>query len=354
MVFLGFVFFKSLNVIYLILSAYIISIAMEAVIDMFQRTKLSRWLSIAIAYLLLIIFLLSGVGLILPFLVNQFTDIINTLLIKVNTLNLRLQTEWLVEVLKSSGLLSKYLQKEVFHDFSDPTLITNLQNTIQSIISQTAKMRSSYAQSLWNFAVNFVTWFATALTNWLILITLSVLFSIEKKSVIRFIASLWWEKKYKYIYVKLEKIYKQLWIWLKSRLFLSLFMAVALYASLWILELFGMSIPNKVSLSLILWLLDIVPYIWPIIGSIPLIIAGLTGFGWLWWAITAWISIIINLIENNVLIPVLMSKTLGINTVVVFISMILGGMIMWLIGILLAVPIAAIITLLFEKDLQVE
>ena len=48
----------------------------------------------------------------------------------------------------------------------------------------------------------------------------------------------------------------------------------------------------------------------------------------------------------------MMNKSLGINTVVIFISMILGGIIMGFLGILLAVPIAAIITLLFEKDFE--
>ena len=57
--FLGFVLFKSLNVIYLILTAYIVSIAMEAIIDIFEKIKISRGLAIAMAYLLLIIFLLS-------------------------------------------------------------------------------------------------------------------------------------------------------------------------------------------------------------------------------------------------------------------------------------------------------
>jgi predicted PurR-regulated permease PerM len=45
-----------------------------------------------------------------------------------------------------------------------------------------------------------------------------------------------------------------------------------------------------------------------------------------------------------------MNKTLGVSPVVIFIAMILGGMIMGLTGVILAVPIAAIITLLFEKD----
>lgn len=351
-VFLGFILFESLDVLYLILTAYIISIAMEAVVDIFVRLKVKRWLSISIAYFLLIIFLLSGIFLILPFILNQITEIINVLLTKINLFNIRLQNEWLIEILKSSWLLSEYIKKEIFHNFADPALITNLQMQIQTSISQLAKMWTNYAQTLGNFAVNFVTWFATILTKGLIVLTLSVLFSIEKISVMRFIASLGGEKKYKYIYIKLEKIYKKLGIWLKSRLLLSLYMAVALYLSLWALELFGMSIPNKVSLALILGLLDIVPYIWPIVGSIPAVIAWVMGFGIWWWIIVWVIASLINIIENNVLIPLLMSKTLGINTVVIFISMILGWMIMWLVGVLLAVPIAAIITLLFEKDFK--
>jgi predicted PurR-regulated permease PerM len=61
--------------------------------------------------------------------------------------------------------------------------------------------------------------------------------------------------------------------------------------------------------------------------------------------------LVINAIENNVIVPLMMNKSLGINSVVIFISMILGGIIMGFLGILLAVPIAAIVTLLFEKEL---
>lgn len=350
LVFLWYILFKSLDVLYLILTAYIVSIAMEAVVDMFQRIKFKRWVAIAVAYILLILFLLSWIVLILPFLFNQISDIINILLVKINSLNIRLQNEWLIEILRSNWFLSKYIEKEIFNNFTDPYLISNLQEKLQQSISEIARTWTNYAQTLGNFAVTFVTGFATFLTKTLIVVTLSVLFSIEKISVMKFIASLWGEKKYKYIYIKLEKIYKKLWIWLKSRLLLALYMAVTLYLSLWILELFGMSIPNKLSLALIFGLFDIIPYVWQLVWSIPAIIAWLTWFGIRWGLIIVGIAALINTIENNVLIPIFMSKTLWINTVVIFISMILGGMIMWFVWVLLAVPIAAIITLLFEKD----
>jgi predicted PurR-regulated permease PerM len=61
---------------------------------------------------------------------------------------------------------------------------------------------------------------------------------------------------------------------------------------------------------------------------------------------------LINMIESNILTPVIMNKNLWINTIVIFVSMILWGLLMWVLWILLAVPIAAIITLMFEKELD--
>jgi predicted PurR-regulated permease PerM len=45
--------------------------------------------------------------------------------------------------------------------------------------------------------------------------------------------------------MKLERIYKKLGIWLKSQLFLCIFMGVTMYAALWILALFGIDLPQK-------------------------------------------------------------------------------------------------------------
>ncbi len=349
-VFLGYILFKSLDVIYLILTAYIISIAIEVVVDLFERMNISRWISITLTYILLVIFLLSGFVLIAPFLLNQITEIINIFIVKLNTLQTSLQTKGLVEVLKSSGLLSHYVQQEIFHDFSDPALVQSIQVKIQTSISKISSMWTSYAQSIGNLAVSFVSGLFSFIVNWSIVLTLAVLFSIEKVSVIKFIASLWWEKKYKYIYVKLQKIYKQLWIWLKSRLLLSLYVAIAMYASLWILSAFGIDLNSKASLAIILWLLDIVPYIGPVVGWIPAVLAWTTDYGIWAWVIITWVIFLINTLEANIMTPVLMNKSLGVNTVVIFICMILWGLIMGVTWILLAVPIAAIITLLFEKD----
>ncbi|MEI6426064.1 MAG: AI-2E family transporter [Candidatus Absconditabacteria bacterium] len=351
MAFLGYVLFSSLDILYLILAAYIVSIAIEAVIVLFEHYHLSRSMSILISYLLLVIFLLSGFVLIVPFVINELTSVINILLAKLNTIQALLQTQTIEQTIASIPLIPHALRQEILHMLSDPATSVQFQTKIQTTINQFSSAWKDYAQSLGTFAVNMLTGVFTSFAKGGIVITLSVLFSIEKISVMKFISSLGGEKKFKYIYTKLEKIYKQLGIWLKSRLLLSVYIGLAMYVSLWIMQLFGMDIPSKLSLSIILGLLDIVPYIGPFVGGIPAVLIGLTHYGAIGGLIMAGIILFINTIESNILIPFMMNKSLGINSVVIFISMILGGIIMGFLGILLAVPIAAIITLLFEKDI---
>lgn len=94
-------------------------------------------------------------------------------------------------------------------------------------------------------AVTAVGTFFTFVTQTSIVLTLSVLFSIQKDSVMKFIARLGGEKKYKTIYMKLERIYKKLGIWLKSQLFLCVFIGVTMYGALRILAIFGIDLPQK-------------------------------------------------------------------------------------------------------------
>jgi len=57
---------------------------------------------------------------------------------------------------------------------------------------------------------------------------------------------------------------------------------------------------------------------------------------------------IIQQFEGNILIPVLMNKTLGLNPLLVFVCMLFGGLIMGVFGTLLSVPIAVIFSVLLQ------
>ncbi|MEI7563596.1 MAG: hypothetical protein WCJ39_08440 [bacterium] len=63
--------------------------------------------------------------------------------------------------------------------------------------------------------------------------------------MMKFISGLRGEKQYKFVYMKLERIYKKLGIWLKSQLLLCIFIGLMVYLGLWIISWCGMDIPQK-------------------------------------------------------------------------------------------------------------
>jgi predicted PurR-regulated permease PerM len=60
--------------------------------------------------------------------------------------------------------------------------------------------------------------------------------------------------------------------------------------------------------------------------------------------------------EEKLFVPILMSRTLGVNPLLVFVCMLLGATIMGVYGIILAVPIAVIFSIVFKisKEAQKE
>jgi predicted PurR-regulated permease PerM len=100
---------------------------------------------------------------------------------------------------------------------------------------------------------------------------------------------------------------------------------------------------------LIAGITELIPYIWPLLWGFVAVVVAFIHFGRTGVLVVGALYIVIQRLENNVLIPVLMNKTLGVNPVVIFISMIIGWLIIGVLWVLLAVPISVIITLLLEK-----
>ncbi len=351
-VFLWLLVYQSLNIIYLIFMAYIISLAIEAVIDFFQKKIKHRPISIIIAYILLLLVFLWAMVFIIPFILGQISDIITIFIGNISNFQELLTTKSLTGIIEDINWLPWSIKTGILNSLGDPTVVAGVQNQLEQNIAQMVSVGTSYAKNIGNMAVSAVWSIATFFTQTSIVLTLSVLFSFQKDAVMKFIARLGGKKKYKLVYTKIEKIYKQLGVRLKSQIMLCLFMGVAMYAILWILTLFGLDLPQKWVLAGIIAITEMIPYIGPFVWWAAAALVAFINF----WRYGALIVIgcvmLLQRLENNVLIPLLMNKTLGVNPIVIFISMIIWGLILGFFGILLAVPIAVIVTLLMEKTFE--
>jgi predicted PurR-regulated permease PerM len=130
--------------------------------------------------------------------------------------------------------------------------------------------------------------------------------------------------------------------WLGTQLALSLFIGVIVSLGLWIL---GVRYP--LALGLVAALFEVVPIIGPILaGAAAFVVASGDGFSVGLYVILFFI--IVQQIENNVLIPVIMGRTMKVHPVIVLVSLLAGAGVAGFFGILLAVPVAVLAQEIFN------
>jgi len=101
--------------------------------------------------------------------------------------------------------------------------------------------------------------------------------------------------------------------------------------------------------GLLAFLLNYIPSIGSIVAAFPAVLLGLVQGG-LGYALGVSIGyIVVNVTIGNFIEPYLMGRTLGLSTLVVFLSLVFWGWMWGSIGMLLSVPLTMIIKILFEN-----
>ncbi len=116
-------------------------------------------------------------------------------------------------------------------------------------------------------------------------------------------------------------------------------MALAAY---WLIGL-----PNTLVLAFIAGAMEAVPMVGPLLGAIPAALIGLSlGFDKVIWIIVA--TVVIQQLENNLLVPRVMKKSVGVNPFVSLLAFFAFSSLLGLPGAIMAIPMAALIQLLLD------
>jgi len=91
-------------------------------------------------------------------------------------------------------------------------------------------------------------------------------------------------------------------------------------------------------LAILAGLLEVVPNIGPIISAVPAIIIGFSQSVFAGFSSLA-LYIVVQQLENNLIVPVIMKRAVGINPILTLLALLIGGRIGGVLGILLAVPL---------------
>lgn len=124
-------------------------------------------------------------------------------------------------------------------------------------------------------------------------------------------------------------------------------LATGILVGIW---LFILGIDFPVLWGLLAFLLNFVPYLGALIAAIPAIFLALIQLGMRSAVYAAAGYVVIFFLIGNVVQPWLMGRSLGLSTLVVFVSLVFWGGLLGLVGVVLAIPITMAVKLALESN----
>lgn len=298
-----------LQIIILIFLSIILVSALLKPVEWLTARKIPRVISILIVYILLIGVVSFAVGIIVPPLVSQTSEFVSNL----------------------PTIVSKINDFLVFNKIP----VNDLSRVISDQVNQIAGNIVSITTAI--FSSIFVV---------LTMIVLSFYLLMEWKTFMRLLASPFTGRQEKKVINLVSQIERGLGAWVRGQLTLSLIVGVVTYIGLTVL-----GIPFALPLALIAGILEIVPLIGPIIAAIPAILVGLTISPLLALAVAA-LFFIVQQLENHIIVPMVMSKVVGLQPAAVIIAVLAGAQLYGVGGALLAVPIVIVVKIFIKEFLM--
>lgn len=136
---------------------------------------------------------------------------------------------------------------------------------------------------------------------------------------------------------------EKLGAWLQGQIMLSLTIGFLTWLALMLL-----GIPFALPLALLAAILEVVPTLGPTLSAIPAVIVAFTISPTMALVIIA-TYIMIQLIENQLLVPKIMERAVGLNPVIVICGVGIGAQLMGIIGALLAIPFISFIVVVYKS-----
>jgi hypothetical protein len=107
-------------------------------------------------------------------------------------------------------------------------------------------------------------------------------------------------------------------------------------------------VPHAFALAVLAGFFELVPYVGPILAAVPpMLVAMAVDPSLIVWVLIA--AIAVQVLENNVLVPMIMDNAVGVHSVVSLLALVAFTDLFGAIGMILAVPLAAILQVIFER-----
>jgi len=303
------------DIIAIIFAALIIASALSPTIDRMAKWGIPRIITVLVTYLLLLAFLGALVYLILPPAITQIRQLAQQLPNYFSYLN---------------NLITSLREFGIQH---------NLINGSQQNLNALSDFLNNLTSSLFSTTRGFISGFTALLTIFI----LNLYLLLDENGIKNFFVALLPVKQKHQIVSIANKVGAGLGAWLRGQILLGIIVGILVYLGLVII-----GVPYALTLALLAGVLEIIPIIGPIISAVPAILIALSISPVMALIVTGF-YILVQELENKLLVPKVMQRTVGLHPVTIIITLLVGAKLMGVLGILLAVPVTSVIYIILKE-----
>lgn len=301
------------DVLLLFFGAVVVAAAVQPLADWLQARRVPRAVTTLGVYGLVVL-LLAAVGtLLLPPLTDQVTQLALALPQLVEQLGQ--WGGWQVGLNQSSLALQDILLR------------------LGSALTQTGFSLFEQTRSLFSGVFSLV--FVFILAFYLV---------VERDALLKMFKVMVPPRHFPYVERTVTRIQRGLGRWVVAQLLLAVVVGMVVGVGLWLL-----GVKYALVLGLLAGVLEIIPVIGPIIAAVPGVIVGLAQ-SLVLGSVMIVFYILVQQTENHILVPNVMKRVAGLNPLVTLVAVLLGARLAGVVGIILSVPVAIIVTI-FWSDL---
>lgn len=303
------------DLVLVVLTAILIASAVEPATRWFKKYRIPRIPAVLIVYLLTgLILAVSFYFLFIP-LLNETTSLLKDLPAHLTELDV-----W-------NPLQDGFLGQSVIRDFS-----------LQEFIGQANLALSGSFNFLGAASVFF-----GGLLSLTLIIVLSFYLSVQEGGVSRFLRLITPLKYEEYVLDLWRRSEAKIGLWVQGQIVLAVIVGVLTYLGLLLL-----GIPNALLLAFLAALMEIIPVFGPIIAAVPAVALGFLDGGLTAALLVAGMYLIVQQFESQLIYPLVVKKVVGLSPIIVILSLVIGFKLAGFLGILISVPLAAVIMVFLE------
>lgn len=305
--------------------AFVLSTAIRPIVYLMGRLKINLSLAVIIAYLLLLGILIGIILLLVPIITEQVAAITNKIP--------EYYTDFRTLLVSSRSAIIRTISQRLPLD--PPLSLIGITST------DTPQQDATVAVTQL-----FLTLKTVGISFFIIISTLLLAFywTLDGERITRAMLSLVNPERRESAREVVGEIQQKMGAYIRGQIILDV--SIAILATI---AYFLIGLEYALVLGILAGILETVPILGPILGAIPpLLIALASGNTSAFiWVIVA--TVIIQQIEGTFLVPRVMDRTVGVNAVVTLLAFAAFGSLLGLVGGILAVPLAAIVQIIFSR-----